>query len=60
MFEAREWPWELIICLLKVLKFDFGDVEEAMFHYVERQFERIFYNLGIKKSDLYEVAEVMF
>jgi hypothetical protein len=31
-----------------------------MFHYVERPFERIFYILGIQKSDLTEVEEVMF
>jgi hypothetical protein len=30
------------------------------FHDVERPLERIFYIMGIKKSDLYEVAEVKF
>jgi hypothetical protein len=60
MFLFGEWPRELIICPLNFLKCDFGDVDEAMLHGVERQFERIFYILGIKKSDYYEVAEVKF
>jgi hypothetical protein len=47
-------------CLLNVLKCYFGEVDEAMFHDVERPQERIFYILGIKKSDLYEVEEVKF
>jgi hypothetical protein len=51
---------ELIMYLLNVLKCYFGDVDEAIFHDVERPFERIFYILGIQKSDLDEVAEVMF
>jgi hypothetical protein len=34
------------------LKFVFGDVDEAMFHDVEGPFERIFFILGIQKSDL--------
>jgi hypothetical protein len=49
MFYVSEWPRELIICLLYVLKCDIGDVDEAMFHDVERPFERIFYTLGIQK-----------
>jgi hypothetical protein len=36
--------------MLKVLKFDIGDVDEAMFHDVERPFERIFYIVGIQKA----------
>jgi hypothetical protein len=47
-------------CLLNVLKSEFVEVDEAMFHDVERPQERIFYILGIKKSELYEVAEVKF
>jgi hypothetical protein len=39
-----------------VLKFDFGDFDESMFHDVERPFERIFNILAIEKSDLNEVA----
>jgi hypothetical protein len=46
--------------LLNVSQSDFGDVDDAMFHYIERAFERIFYILGIQKSDLGEDAEVMF
>jgi hypothetical protein len=45
---------------VNVLKYDFVDVDEAMFHDVERIFERIFYILGIQKSVLDDVAEVMF
>jgi shikimate kinase len=44
----------------EVLKWNFGDVDEAMFHDVEMSFERIFYILGIEYSDLDEVVEVMF
>jgi hypothetical protein len=25
------WPWELIICLIDILKNDYGEVDEAMF-----------------------------
>jgi hypothetical protein len=53
-------PWELIICLLNVLKINFGDVDVAIFHHVKKQFEWIFYILGIHKNDLDEVAIVMF
>jgi hypothetical protein len=51
---------EIIICLLNVLKCDFGDVDEAMFYDVEMPFEGIFYILGIQKIDFDELAEVMF
>jgi hypothetical protein len=37
-----------------------GDVDEEMFHDVERPFERILYIPGIQKCGLDEVAEVMF
>jgi hypothetical protein len=40
---------------LNVLKCDFGDIHEAMLHNVERSFQRIFYILGIQKSDLDKV-----
>jgi hypothetical protein len=40
------------IFLLDVLKYNFGEVDEAMFHDVERPFERISDVLGIKISDL--------
>jgi hypothetical protein len=42
------------------LKMRFGEVDEAMFHDVERPQERVFYTLGIEISDLYEVEEVNF
>jgi hypothetical protein len=42
MFQIGDWPWKLIIFFLKDLKWDLGDVDEAMFHDVERPFERIF------------------
>jgi hypothetical protein len=48
--------WELIICLLNVLKSNFGDFDESMFHNVVKPLERIFYIKGIEKSDLDEVA----
>jgi hypothetical protein len=43
-----------------VLKINFAEFDEAVFHDVERPFERIFYILSIEKSDLNEVAEMMF
>jgi hypothetical protein len=43
-----------------VLKINFADFDEAMFHDVERPFKRIVYILGIEKSDLDKVADVMF
>jgi hypothetical protein len=60
MFKIGEWPRELIICLLNILKCDFGDVDEAMLRVVERQFESIFYILGMQKRNLYDAAEVKF
>jgi hypothetical protein len=51
-----EWPPELIICFLKVLKNDFGEVDEVMFQGVERLCELIFSILGIEKTDLDDVA----
>jgi hypothetical protein len=43
-------------CLLDVLKNDFGEFNEAMFHGFKRPCEIIFRILGIEKSDLDEVA----
>jgi hypothetical protein len=31
MFYVNEWAWELIICLLNVLKTDFGEVDKPLF-----------------------------
>jgi hypothetical protein len=56
MFYVGEWPLLLVICLLDVLKKDFDEVDEAMFHGVERPCEIIFYIPGIDKSDLDEFA----
>jgi hypothetical protein len=55
-----EWPCELIISFLNVLKCDFGYFDESMLNDVESLFERIFFILGIEKSDLDEFEEVMF
>jgi hypothetical protein len=52
MFQVGEWPWDLIICSLDVLKNDFGEEDEAMFQGVERLCELIFCILGMEKSDL--------
>jgi hypothetical protein len=49
-------PWEHIICILNVLKNDFGEVDEAKFQGVERPRDIIFCIFGIEKSDLNEVA----
>jgi hypothetical protein len=40
------------MCLLEVLKNEFAEVHETMFHGIERQRDHIFYILGIEKSDL--------
>jgi hypothetical protein len=45
---------------VNVLKCEYGYIDETMIHDVERAFERIFYDLGIKKSVLDVVNEVMF
>jgi hypothetical protein len=50
MFEEGEWTLELIIYLLYLFNCDF-DVGEAMFEDVETPFERIFYILGIQKTN---------
>jgi hypothetical protein len=42
--------WELIICLLDVLKNDFGEVDEAMFQGVERPYEHMFCIQGIENT----------
>jgi hypothetical protein len=44
------------LCLLDVLKNEFGEVDEAMFQGVERPCEPIFCIQGIEKSYLDEVA----
>jgi hypothetical protein len=43
------------LCLLDVLKNDFGESDEAMFHGNERTYELIFCFLSIEKSDLKQV-----
>jgi hypothetical protein len=52
MFKLDDWAWELILCLLDVLKNDFVEVDEAMFQSVERLCEIIFCILGIERTDL--------
>jgi hypothetical protein len=47
------------MCILHILECEF-EVEEAMLQGDERPCELIFCVLGIQKSDLDEVAEVMF
>jgi hypothetical protein len=39
---------------------DFSEFDEAMFQGVERPCELIFFFLGIRKSELVEVAKVLF
>jgi hypothetical protein len=55
MLYVVEWPWELIIYLLNVLKNDFGEVDEPMIQGVQKPFENIFCILGIEKSGLDDV-----
>jgi hypothetical protein len=56
MSSVGEWTWELIICLLYVLKNDFDEFYEAIYRGVERPYELIFCFLRIKKIDLDENA----
>jgi hypothetical protein len=60
MFYVGEWPCEISIFLLNILKNDFGEVDEEKFQGVERPCELIFCFVVIKKSDLDEVVLVMF
>jgi hypothetical protein len=45
-----------IICILDVLKNDFGEFVEAMILVVETPCEPIFCFMGVEKSELVEVA----
>jgi hypothetical protein len=47
MFQVSDWHRDLITWLLNVLKFDFSEVDEAMFQGVDRPCEIITYFLGI-------------
>jgi hypothetical protein len=49
-----------LICLLDVFKNDFGEVDEAIFHSVERPCEFIFYILVIENRYLDEAASETF
>jgi hypothetical protein len=60
MFWVGECPWDFIICLLEVLRFDFGEVVKALFKGDERMCHLIFCFPGIQKSNLNEVADVKF
>jgi hypothetical protein len=42
--------WNIIICLLDLLKNDFGEVDEAMIECDERPYELISCNHSIEKS----------
>jgi hypothetical protein len=59
MFQVSEWPWELNLPSGQ-LKNDIGEADKAIFEDVERSCELFFCILDIQKSDMYEVAEVMF
>jgi hypothetical protein len=59
-FEAGEWPLERIIWFNDILKNDFGEVEEALFRGVKRPNELILCIQSTEKSDLGEIAYVMF
>jgi hypothetical protein len=60
MFHVGEWTWELIICLLEVLKNEFCELAEAMIQVVERPWELIFCITDIQKIELDNIAEVIF
>jgi hypothetical protein len=46
IFLVVKWSWELIICILDVLKCAFGDDYEVMLQGVERLYDIIFYLQG--------------
>jgi hypothetical protein len=57
---SRRMAHRIIMCLLEVLKNDFGEVVETMFQSVERQSERNILHPGQKERDLDEFTLVMF
>jgi hypothetical protein len=50
IFQIGKWPCELMICLLEVLKCDFGDVQEALFQGVKKAMRKHFLPFGQKKG----------
>jgi hypothetical protein len=50
LFEVGELPWVLIIFLMDVLKYVFGNVDEAMLQGIERPCEIIFCIVGVQKT----------
>jgi hypothetical protein len=60
MFQVEGWLSDLIISHLDHLKKDFVQVDEVMYQGSQRPCEQTFCILGIEKSDLDEVALVMF
>jgi hypothetical protein len=69
--EKANWTNSLVVLSGKIaltthnlpsvrLKNDFGEDDEAMFQGFERPYEFIFCIVGIEKSDLDEVASVLF
>jgi hypothetical protein len=52
MFQVGEWPWEIIICLLDVVKCNFGEVHESMVQMFEKHWELIFCLLDISNNTL--------
>jgi hypothetical protein len=59
-FYLHELACDHIICLLDVLKKDFVEVDEAIFQGLERPCILTFFILGIQKSYLFEVSDMMF
>jgi hypothetical protein len=55
MFYVGEWPWELNIWTMDVLKNVFGEVDEAMFQVVERPCVLFSVSRSSKKSDMEDV-----
>jgi len=54
-----EWHLKVIFCLMTSKKFDFGEVEKAMFQVVARHWEIIFFALTSPKCDLCEFEKVI-
>ena len=54
MIQEVEWHLKVIFCFLTSPKFEFVEVDKAMFQVVVRYLELIFFHLTILKCDLSE------
>jgi hypothetical protein len=60
IFEVGELHWEIVTCLLDVLKCDFVELDERILQDVERPCELIFRILGIQIASWTKLLKVCF